>query len=113
MPRPKHAPESRRDHHIGVRFAAPEYEKVRAEAERIGVTLSGYIRAKTIHGHLRIPKYARIDAQAISLLSKLGGLLKMVHTESGGAYSGKTAEILDEIKAILVTIRSRLEEAAA
>ncbi|MDL2264610.1 hypothetical protein LJC31_08160, partial [Synergistaceae bacterium OttesenSCG-928-I11] len=61
MARPKHPPESRRQHHIGVRFAASEYKKIRAESEKIGVTVSAYIRAKALHGFLRIPKYAKID----------------------------------------------------
>ena len=104
MPRPKHAPEARRDHHIGVRFAAPEYEKIRADAEKIGVTVSAYIRAKALQGYLHIPKYAKLDVQALNQFSKMGGLVKKIHTESGGAYSEKTAALLDDMRIVVAII---------
>lgn len=109
MARPKHSPESRRQHHIGVRFAACEYEKIRAESEKIGVTVSAYIRAKALHGFLHIPKYAKIDTDAVNLFSKMGGLLKKIHTESGGAYSVKTAALLGDMQRVVAGIMRDLE----
>ena len=110
MARPKHSPEARRSYHIGVRFSAPEYAKIRGESEKIGVTLSSYIRAKALRGYIHVPKCAKIDNEHMGQLSRLGGLLKKLHNENGGIHWFRTAEILDEIKAILVTIRNRLEE---
>jgi len=109
MPRPKHAPEARRNHHIGVRFAAPEYEKIRTEAERVGVTTSAYIRAKALQGYLYIPKYVKIDIGALNQLSKMGGLLKKIHTESGGVYREKTAALLDDMRRVVAIILRDIE----
>lgn len=38
------------------------------------------------------------SAQIINELRRLGGLQKKIHNDTGGAYSGKTAEILMDIK---------------
>ena len=104
MARPKHAPESRREYHVGVRFTPSEYEKIKVESEKLGITASAYIRGKAFHGHIRIPKYAKIDSQAINLLSKLGGLVKKIHMESGGAYRQQTANLLEEMRQLVQTI---------
>jgi hypothetical protein len=109
MARPKHSPEARREHHIGVRFSTPEYKKITAESGKLGVTLSSYIRAKALRGYVSIPKYARIDNEHIGQLSKLGGLLKKMHNENGGIYKLETAAILDEIRAILLKIKIMME----
>jgi hypothetical protein len=55
------------------------------------------MREKAMRGYVRIPKRARVDTAAINHLSKVCGLMKTVHNESGGAYSERTAAILDEI----------------
>jgi hypothetical protein len=109
MPRPKIQPDAKRQHHIGVRLDDSEYGKIRAESARIGVTLSAYIRSKATRGFIQIPRYAKLNNEHVGQLSKLGGLLKKVHTESGGAYSQKTADALDEIVLILTEMRRRLE----
>jgi hypothetical protein len=109
MPRPKIQPDVKRQHHIGVRLDESEYGKIRTESEKIGVTLSAYIRSKATRGFIQIPRYARLDNEQVGQLSKLGGLLKKVHTESDGAYSKKTADALNEIYLILTEMRRRLE----
>jgi hypothetical protein len=110
MPRPKRTNESLRQYHVGIRLNESEYEKVRRESEDIGVTLSEYVRAKTTKGFIRVPKYAKIDTDAINMLSKLGGLFKKTHIESGGIYSRHTAAILDEIFSVIIEIRKGLED---
>jgi len=110
MPRPKRSNESLRQYHIGIRFNESEYGKICRESEEIGVTISEYVRAKTIKGSIRVPKYAKIDTDAINLLSKLGGLFKKTHTESGGLYSECTAAILDEIYRAIIEVRKGLED---
>ena len=110
MPRPKKTDESRRRFHVTIRLNEAEYAKACRESDEIGVTLSDYLRAKLMKGFIRIPKYAKIDTEAINALSKLGGLFKKTHTESGGLYSQQTAEILGEIYTIVQELRCRVEE---
>jgi hypothetical protein len=104
MARPKRSPETKRQYHIGVRFDKSEYEKITAESQAAGVTMSAYVRSKTMRGYLRIPKYAKIDTANVNQLSKLGGLLKKIHIESGGVYREQTAGILDEIRGVMLEI---------
>ena len=109
MARPKRALELRREYHIGVRFSAAEHDKISKESEELGVTLSSYIRSKALQGYIRIPKYAKIDVNCMNQLSKLGGLLKKLHTESDGAYREQTAVILDDMRQVIRKILSNLE----
>ena len=110
MARPKQKDELRQQNKITIRLSDAERDRVTDDAEKLGVTLSSYLRSKALRGYISIPKYAKIDNEHIGQLSKLGGLLKKLHTENGGIHWFKTSEILDEIKAILVAIRNRLEE---
>ena len=41
-------------------------------------------------------------------LSKLGGLLKMIHTESGGIHGEKTLVILHDIREVIAKIRDSI-----
>jgi hypothetical protein len=109
MARPKQKDELRRGHKVTIRFDDSEYEKIRGESQEIGVTLSAYIRSKATRGFIHVPRYAKLNNEHVGQLSKLGGQLKKVHTESGGAYSRKTADSLDEIFLILTEMRRRLE----
>ncbi len=106
MPRPRKTDEENKRHKITVRFDDAEYAKICSETESAGVTLSKFMREKALRGYVRPPKRAVADAEAVSTLSKIGGLLKKIHTDSGGAYSGKTAALLDEIGGVIRTITS-------
>jgi hypothetical protein len=88
-----------------VRFDDSEYSKINSEAKTAGVTVSKYVREKIKRGFVHVNPYARVDAAGINKLSKLGGLLKTVHLESGGAYSAKTAAILGDIQAAILQFR--------
>jgi hypothetical protein len=104
MARPRKEKELKRGHKLTIRLDDAEYEKICSESKGIGVTLSAYSRAKLIKGVIRVPQYAKIDAQSVSQLSKLGGLFKITHLESGGLYSEKTAAILDKIYSIMAAM---------
>ncbi|GHS85505.1 hypothetical protein AGMMS49957_01660 [Synergistales bacterium] len=110
MARPKRSPELKRQYHIGIRLDESEYGKVKDESDKIGVTLSAYVRAKIMRGFIRVPKYAKIETRQVNELSKLGGLFKKTHTESNGLYSERTAAILDEICLILTEVRKGFED---
>jgi hypothetical protein len=110
MARPKRKPEEIRQYHVGVRLDKSEHEKIAAESEAMGVTISAYVRAKAMRGCLRIPKYAKVDTANMNQLSKLGGLLNKVHVESGGAYRRQTAEILEDIRGVILEIGKGLAD---
>jgi hypothetical protein len=101
MARPSKKEEDKKLRRVTVRFDGTEYKKICSEAKETGITISKFIREKAMRGHVRAPKRANVDAAAINQISKMGGLLKKVHTDSGGAYSGRTGAILDEILAFM------------
>ena len=110
MPRPKQKEELRRQYRITIRLEESEYAKIMNESKELGITPSTYLRSKAMRGYVNVPKYAQIDSGHINQLSRLGGLMKKTHNESGGLYQEKTAAILDEIYEILSVIRKRLED---
>jgi hypothetical protein len=107
MARPKKPLEQKRERHIGVRFDESEYAKIISEAKDIGVTLSGYVRAKTMKGYVRVSKYTMFDTALINQLSKLAGLLKQFYTATGGLHREETAAILRDIRALILKIGSQ------
>jgi hypothetical protein len=62
-------------------------------AEAAGLSVAELVRRRV----LGRPVVARTDATTIRELRRLGGLLKKVHVDSGGAYSAATADALVEL----------------
>ena len=79
---------------INVRLAEREKDAIRNSATTAGLTISAYCRRRFL-GHKIV---AHADRAVIRELRRLGGLLKHVHTESGGAYSAETAQALADIR---------------
>jgi hypothetical protein len=104
------AKDSQKLHRITVRFDSSEYAKINSEAKSAGTTVSKYVREKVKRGCVRVNPYAKVDVAGVNRLSKLGGLLKMVHLESGGAYSEKTAAILGDIQAAILKFGGASED---
>jgi len=77
-----------------VRLTADELTELSEAAAIAKVSLSKYIRQRSL-GH---PVIASVDMAMVSELRRLGGLLKRVHTESGGAYSEATAAAIEAIR---------------
>ena len=82
---------------LQCRLTAPEKAHICEQAHAAGMTLSTYTRHRLL-GHRVI---ANADQASIRELRRLGGLLKKVHTDSGGAYSEDTARMLGRIKAAI------------
>ena len=110
MPRPKQKEELKRRYRITIRLEESEHAKIVNESKELGITPSTYLRSKAMRGYVNIPKYAQIDSGHINQLSRLGGLMKKTHNESGEMYQEKTAAILDEIYEILALVKKRLED---
>jgi hypothetical protein len=78
---------------LDVRVAPGEKAQLRAIADAAGIVVAELVRRRA----LGRPVVSRTDATTIRELRRLGGLLKMVHVESGGAYSRETAAALDAL----------------
>jgi hypothetical protein len=87
---------------LDVRVAPGEKARLRATANAAGVAVAELVRARAL-GH---PVVSRSDATTIRELRRLGGLLKKVHTDSGGAYSRETAAALDTLHAAIRLLAS-------
>ncbi|HZL17814.1 MAG TPA: MobB mobilization protein [Polyangia bacterium] len=80
---------------LDVRVAPGEKEDLGVNARDAGFTVAELVRLRA----LGRPVVSRTDATTIRELRRLGGLLKLVHTESGGAYRQQTAELLTMLRA--------------
>ena len=109
MSRPRQKEELKRCRKITFMMNESEYKTIRSDAEELGITLSTYIRAKTLRGYVKVPKYAKVNHELIGKLSKMGGLLKLTHKETGGIYKEKTGGILDKIDSIIEKMQREIE----
>jgi hypothetical protein len=82
-----------------LRFRVTEDQlfDIRKQAAISGITISDHIRRCVIRKSL-LPQ---IDREMIRELRRQGGLLKLVHAESKGAYSAETDTMLDQISALI------------
>jgi len=83
---------------INVRLTGAEKARLKEDADAAGLSLSELVRRR----YFGRPIVANADAVMLNELRRLGGLLKHIHNESGGAYSKETA-------AALLAIRSYIE----
>ncbi|MDR1508628.1 MAG: hypothetical protein LBS53_03235 [Synergistaceae bacterium] len=109
MARPKKKDGLKRIYHVGIRLDESEYGKIHSESDKIGATVSAYVRDKALRGFVRVPKQAKIDSADIALLSKLAGLFKKSYTDTGGVYADQTRLILDDIRALMLKMSRRIE----
>jgi hypothetical protein len=82
---------------LDVRVTPAEKDRVRALARAAGLAVSELVRLRA----LGRPVVCRTDATTIRELRRLGGLLKKVHVDSGGAYSQQTATTLGALRAAI------------
>jgi hypothetical protein len=80
---------------LDVRVSPAEKEQLGGIAREAGLPVAELVRLRA----LGRPVVSRTDATTIRELRRLGGLLKMVHVESGGAYRQQTAELLTMLRA--------------
>jgi hypothetical protein len=91
---------------LDVRVAAVEKEQLRRIAADAGLAVAELVRARA----LGRPVVSRVDTTAIRELRRLGGLLKKVHVDSGGAYSKETASALAALRVAIDRLASGGEE---
>jgi hypothetical protein len=85
---------------LNIHVAATERKAVLEQARACGLTVSSYCRS-LILGRVVT---SRTDLATVNELRRLGGLLKLVHTESRGAYSASTAAALADVRRAIARI---------
>ena len=85
---------------LDVRVAPAEKKQLQAHARPAGLSVSELVRLRA----LGRPVVSRTDATTIRELRRLGGLLKKVHLDSGGAYSAATANALAALTRVVNTL---------
>lgn len=81
------------DARLNVRLPTSELNIIRDDADLAGLSMSELVRAR----YFGRPIVANADQLMIKELRRIGGLLKSVHIESGGAYSKQTADALSDL----------------
>ena len=97
------SPTTRRTERVQCRLTTEESTTVREQAYAAGMTLSNYFRQRLLGRRV----IADVDMTMIRELRRQGGLLKKIHTESGGAYNATTARILKGIQAAIANLAER------
>ena len=85
---------------VNVRLTAAEKARLSEDAAAAGLTLSALSRRRMLGRRI----VANVDEVVIRELRRLGGLLKLVHVESAGAYSERTDDALQAVKAAIETL---------
>ena len=93
---------------LDVRMAPAEKAQLRETADAAGIGVAELVRRRA----LGRPVVSRTDATTIRELRRLGGLLKMVHVESGGAYSRGTAAALAALTTAIALLAAGDEAAS-
>ena len=89
---------------INARLTEEEYEALSAEVDCAALSLSEYIRRR-IFGKR---KASKSDLRVLAELRRLGGLLKLVHNESRGAYRQETEAVINAIKSYVESLEMKL-----
>jgi hypothetical protein len=79
---------------VNVRLTASEKARLKEDADIASLSVSELVRRR----YFGRPIIASADAVMIKELRRIGGLLKHVHSDSGGAYSKETYEALEALK---------------
>jgi hypothetical protein len=93
---------------LNIRLAPGEKQQLRGTARDGGLSVSDLVRLRA----LGRPVVCRTDATTIRELRRLGGLLKKVHVDSGGAYSQQTAAALRTLHAAIARLTGHDAEGA-
>jgi len=85
---------------ITLRLASDEKERLKSDADLAGLSMSEVVRRH----YFGRPIIANADATMIKELRRMGGLMKHIHLESGGAYSEQTAGAIHSIVKYIDTL---------
>lgn len=85
--------ETRLTARCNLRLTPAELARLRDDAQAAGLSVSELVRRR----YFGRPVAHRGEARLAAELRRLGGLLKHLHTESGGAQSARSGHVLDLI----------------
>ena len=88
---------------VDMRVTAAEKEQLKEDAALAGLSVGELVRRR-FFGR---PIVASADIVMVKELRRLGGLLKLVHQQSSGAYSAETAAALAELRAAISAVAKR------
>jgi hypothetical protein len=87
-----------------VRLTEAEREFLAAEADICGLALSSLMRSRSLGKRVS----SKTDLRVLAELRRMGGLLKHLHNETRGMYSGLTSNCLKEIAAYVRGMNAEL-----
>ena len=99
--------EPQRQRRIYARLTDEEYADLQAQADGAAISLSEYIRRRIFARRV----VSKLDLRVLAELRRLGGLLKLIHNETKGAYSQKTAEAIQALTSYARGLETSLEPA--
>lgn len=82
---------------LNIRLTSVEKAKLKEDADLAGLSMSELVRRR----YFGRPIIANADTVMLKELRRIGGLLKHVHNQSGGAYSSDTAGALVALKTFI------------
>lgn len=91
------------DARLNVRLPAGELARIKDDAEMSNMSMSEIVRCR----YFGKPVIAKHDELMIKELRRVGGLLKLVHTESNGSYSKETAAALSQVSNLIKELSAK------
>ena len=100
MSRPRLSEIDKKEKRLTVRYKPGEMEELATQADVCALSVSELVRRRSLNRRV-VPA---ADLKMISELRRIGGLVKLSFNQTGGIYSGKTAEILDELRSAIIRV---------
>ena len=100
MARPKLNENEKKEKKLTVRYRSHEVQELQQQADLAGLSISELVRRRSL-GRRVAPK---ADLKVIAELRRFGGLLKLIHNETGGLWNAKTGPLLDDARAAIIRI---------
>ena len=85
---------------VTLRLAADEKDRLKSDADLAGISVSEVVRRH----YFGRPIIANADLVMVKEMRRMGGLMKHLHNESGGAYSKQTSDAINAIVKYINTL---------
>ena len=85
---------------VTLRLASDEKDRLKSDADLAGISVSEVVRRH----YFGRPIIANADLVMVKEMRRMGGLMKHLHNESGGAYSKQTSDAINAIVKYIDTL---------
>jgi hypothetical protein len=109
MAKHKKFEEEKRKHRVTLNFTDKEWERISDRINNLEAKPSEYMRSLITRGYYRKIKYPRVSSQVMAQLSRTCGLLKDFYNRSGKVNADLTADVIGEIREVVLLIRKEIE----